>query len=241
MKKASSTPASTPVKKVAPPPVATPEEPVNNTPIHLSFLLDESGSMEDIRDDTIGGFNCFINKQKEVAGEMIVTLVKFDSQNPQNIVFKGLPIHHVPALTHDSFTPRGGTPLVDAAYRMIKETEDSISGKRVNVIIVIQTDGLENSSVHHVTSELKALIETKQGQGWVFTFLGAGIDAYSIASNIGIRRDMTSSYGLCASGAGFDNLSNHIASYRSTGSARSMCYTQEELKAQGDEFTNKVK
>ena len=38
---------------------------VNPDYTHIAVILDRSGSMESIRDDTIGGFNAFLNEQKQ--------------------------------------------------------------------------------------------------------------------------------------------------------------------------------
>ena len=208
----------------------------------ISFLLDESGSMEGIRDDTIGGFNAFVRSQQEAPGDLTMTLIKFDSQNSRNEVFRNVPIKQVRLLSRETFVPRGGTPLVDAAYSIIKETEEQVARTpgKPNVLVIIQTDGQENSSTAHTTADLKALIETKQAQGWAFTFLGAGIDSYTIANSIGIKRDATSSYGLGQSAASFHNLNTHVHNFRATGSVRAMNYTSAELKSQGDAFVHRV-
>ena len=41
---------------------------------HISVILDRTGSIESIRDDTIGGFNAFLDEQKKQPGT--VTLVQ---------------------------------------------------------------------------------------------------------------------------------------------------------------------
>jgi hypothetical protein len=51
----------------------------NNTPVHISVVLDRSGSMATIADDMVGGFNTFVDEQKRVDGAARVTLVQFDS------------------------------------------------------------------------------------------------------------------------------------------------------------------
>ncbi|MEL6246994.1 MAG: hypothetical protein AAFY78_14765 [Cyanobacteria bacterium J06648_16] len=53
---------------------------------HITILLDRTGSMQTIRDDTIGGFNAFLAQQKEEPGMATVTLVQFDSQDPYEVI-----------------------------------------------------------------------------------------------------------------------------------------------------------
>ena len=45
----------------------------------LVFILDRSGSMSGLEDDTIGGFNAMIEKQKKEPGEALVSTVLFDN------------------------------------------------------------------------------------------------------------------------------------------------------------------
>ena len=63
---------------------------------HLYFLLDRSGSMQSIRDDTIGGFNAFIADQRQHPGDCRVTLAQFDTD--YEVTYENLPIADVPKL-----------------------------------------------------------------------------------------------------------------------------------------------
>jgi hypothetical protein len=49
-------------------------------PTIVSFLLDRTGSMEAIKDETIGGFNAYLDALEAEAGDLVVfTLLQFDS------------------------------------------------------------------------------------------------------------------------------------------------------------------
>lgn len=50
---------------------------MNNNLTEIIFLLDRSGSMAGLESDTVGGFNAFVKKQSELAGETILTTVLF--------------------------------------------------------------------------------------------------------------------------------------------------------------------
>jgi hypothetical protein len=52
---------------------------------HISVILDRSGSMESIRDNTIGVFNAFLNEHKTQPGDATLTLLQFDTQDPYEI------------------------------------------------------------------------------------------------------------------------------------------------------------
>ena len=47
----------------------------------LVFILDRSGSMAGLEVDTIGGFNSMIARQKQEAGEALVSTVLFDNES----------------------------------------------------------------------------------------------------------------------------------------------------------------
>ncbi len=73
---------------------------------HMAVILDRTGSMESIRDDTIGGFNAFLNEQKQQPGKATLTLVQFDSQDPYEVIHQVKTIKEVPELTKETYVPR---------------------------------------------------------------------------------------------------------------------------------------
>ena len=73
---------------------------------HMAVILDRTGSMESIRDDTIGGFNAFLSEQKLQPNKATLTLVQFDSQDPYEIIHQVKTIKEVPELTKDTYVPR---------------------------------------------------------------------------------------------------------------------------------------
>lgn len=145
------------------------------------FLLDRSGSMESCRADTIDGFNSFIEAQKPLGG--IMTLVLFDHE--VNVLYENTPIEKVKPLDLDTFVPRGGTALYDALGYVLK-----MNLPRETIVIVL-TDGDENSSHTYTSMHLKDLIENKQtNEGWSFVYLGANQDTIMSASRLGIRTSL---------------------------------------------------
>lgn len=164
----------------------------------LVFLLDKSGSMSRLADDTIGGFNTMINKQKEEEGEAYVTTVLFN-RNYQTL-HDHLFLPDVPLLTEEEYLPMGGTALLDA----VGDTINSI-GARLNstpeeerpekVIFIITTDGYENSSREFTKEKVKEMIEHQRNKySWTFIFLGANMDAVAEASSLGINPGFSKTY-----------------------------------------------
>lgn len=163
----------------------------------LVFILDRSGSMSGLEDDTIGGFNGMIKKQKGADAEVNITTVLFDDQ--VEIIHDRFPIDIIAPLTSEEYYVRGCTALLDAVGMTIKKVEniqnhlpeDHKAGK---VIFVITTDGHENSSHEYSYRAIKKMIEAKKELGWEFLFLGANIDAAAEAEKIGIARNRSVTY-----------------------------------------------
>ena len=158
----------------------------------VTFLLDRTGSMEVIKDDTIGGFNAYLEGLQGGAAsdDTEFSLVQFDSMSLDKVCVNK-PVKGVDKLTKETYEPRASTPLIDAAYKTIKAVETAVAGSDKKVVICIQTDGQENASTEHTWDELNALIKEKSNLGWQFNFMGVGIDAYKQASMMGIARGST--------------------------------------------------
>lgn len=162
----------------------------------LVFILDRSGSMRGLEDDTIGGFNSVIDKQKKEAGTANVTTILFDDR--YEMLHDGIDINKVPELTRKEYSVRGMTALLDAVGRSIlhmeHEQEQNLE-KAGKVIVVITTDGMENASREFTVSRIKDMIvEKKKENDWEFIFLGANMDAVKEASKFGIGADRSASY-----------------------------------------------
>lgn len=201
-------------------------------PTSVTFLLDRTGSMESIKDDTIGAFNAYLDGLKG-ADSITFSLVQFDSQSLDKVCIR-VPIDQVPRLTKDNFQPRAATPLIDAAYKTIKAVEASVSDAD-QVVICIQTDGHENASTEYTWNDLNALIKEKTALGWQFIFMGAGIDAYDQGARMGILASNTLSHGL----SGANTQAAYAASALNTanfarGTAMNVNFSAEQKSASGD-------
>jgi hypothetical protein len=161
----------------------------------VTFLLDRTGSMEQIKDDTIGAFNAYLDGLQKSGAVIDLTFVQFDSMSIDKICV-ATPAAQVPKLTAATYQPRASTPLIDAAYKTIAAVDKSLAGTSAatKIVICIQTDGLENASTEHTWNELNALIKQKAAAGWQFNFMGCGIDAYEQGQKMGIAAASTLSY-----------------------------------------------
>lgn len=188
----------------------------------MVFILDRSGSMHSLTDDTIGGFNSMIEKQKKEEGEAYVTTVLFNSKH--KLLHDHVNIKDIEPITNKEYSASGNTALLDA----VGDTINSI-GNRLNntpederpekVIFVITTDGQENASREFTKNTIKEMIEHQQEKySWLFIFLGANIDAVGEASNLGINTQYARNYTANSVGtdALYASVSNAISYARGT-------------------------
>ncbi len=170
---------------------------MNKELTELVFILDRSGSMAGLEEDTIGGFNGMIKKQKKEGEQVNVTTVLFDDKI--DVIHDRFAIDIIEPLTSDDYYVRGCTALLDAVGTSIKKVENiqnhlPETHKAARVIFVITTDGLENSSKEYNYPKIKRMIDTKKELGWDFIFLGANIDSVAEASKMGISRDSVANF-----------------------------------------------
>lgn len=162
------------------------------TDLDIVFVIDKSGSMYGSEEDTIGGFNSFIDEEKEKDGNTKVTTVFFN--DGYEVVYKRKSINKVGKLTRENYRVGGTTALLDAIGKTIIDLEKEIKNK---VLFVIMTDGLENSSVEFSKSQIRDMIENHE---WEFLFIGADIDSYGEAGRIGIKKSRVANYEKSARG-----------------------------------------
>lgn len=165
---------------------------MNKNLTEIIFLLDRSGSMSGLERDTIGGFNSFLERQCQHEGETLVTTVLFDDE--VEILWNGVDAKSV-TLTREDYYVRGSTSLLDAVGKTILDVGNRLSkrpesARPGNVIFVITTDGMENSSMEFTYPKVKELIRHQQElYSWQFIFLGANIDVAKEAESLGIQED----------------------------------------------------
>lgn len=195
------------------------------TPVHISMLLDRSGSMASIADDVVGGFNTYLQEQREEPGEARITLGQFDGQDPFEVLIDGVDLDDVEDLDPRRYRPRGNTPLLDAVGAMIARIDEEIftrADKGLPIedqVVVIITDGHENASREFTGQAVADLIAARREQAWTFVFLGA--DEASIRDSVamGVAARNTTGWEATKHGTGemFGKLSKETGKYRSMG------------------------
>jgi len=135
-----------------------------------TFLLDKSGSMESILDDTIGGFNSFVREQVPLGG----TLSLYTFSDSCTCEYKDKPIEEVALLTRETYIPGGSTALYDSMGKILSEG--------VGGTFVILTDGQENVSKKYTKAHVKDLISLSTNLDVIY--VGVDIDD---AADMGIE------------------------------------------------------
>jgi len=182
--------------------------------LYVSFVLDETGSMQGVKEQTISGFNEYVDtlKDEKNADKVRFTLTKFNSEKVQ-IVHDAIKMSKVEHLNSETYRPAALTPLYDAIGRTIRSLEKAIEGKKRNALVVIQTDGFENHSKEFTRKGIFDLIEEKKKKGWTFAFLGADQDAWVAGGQIGIPKSSSLSYARAQSREAFQEAASSTADY----------------------------
>lgn len=163
--------------------------------VYNLIILDESGSMESIKNATISGFN-----------ELVQTIQGLEKQYPEQkhyislVTFNGLgikthldkqPVSSLSQINEKTYQPNSMTPLYDAmGIHILKLRVDLADMENVNVLVTILTDGEENASREFSGAQVKKIIEEQKSQGWTFTYIGANQDVEKVAATISITNTM---------------------------------------------------
>lgn len=161
----------------------------------LVFIIDKSGSMSGLENETIKGFNELLNKQKKQKDKALITTIFFNTT--MQFINERKDINEVKEITLNDYRVGGCTALLDAignSINYIYNNQINDKENEYNNMVVIITDGLENSSLEFSYEKINSLINKKQKEDWQFIFLGANIDVIKEANKMGIASDNAVSY-----------------------------------------------
>lgn len=192
---------------------------------HIGVVLDKSGSMASCYNDTLGGFNTFIQAQKELDGEATISIIQFNGNYNATIDMEA--INDAVDLSKENYVPSGGTALLDAIGRTINNTDHAISemeedARPEKVIFVIITDGEENSSREFNRDQIMEMINRHTNEDkWEFIFIGANQDAIQAGGSMGVRATRAYTYTQDAVGTQtmYASLTRGMSNYRSKSAA----------------------
>ena len=197
------------------------------------FILDRSGSMSGLEEDTIGGFNSMIEKQRKEEGEAYISTILFDDRT--EVLYDRVPVGKVEPMNDRQYYVRGCTALLDAIGSAIHHISNVHKYAREEdrpekTLFIITTDGMENASRIYDYKKVKKMVETeKDKHGWEFLFLGANIDAIEVAGRFGISADRALNYECDSAGTALNYrvLSETISAVRKSGSRKETAMMME--------------
>lgn len=189
----------------------------------IVVILDRSSSMSVIRNDVIGGYNTFLESQKDLkSGKAYISLVQFDHEYEP--VYFSKNIEDTPKLDTTTYVPRGSTSLLDAVGRTILDVEARIDSKKKKdkpnkVIILVITDGQENASLEFDKTRITDMIKEQELKGWTFMYLSADVNAFDDAHSLGISKDQTIFFDSTHEGTRkmYHTVTRSVSSYRTHG------------------------
>lgn len=195
----------------------------SNDLTEIACIVDTSGSMYEVKDDAIGGFNRFLEEQQEVEGEARLTLTLFNHEH--EVVYRAEPIDAVEPLDDETFRPKGMTALLDAIGVTLDAVRERVGGERESavpdrVLILILTDGKENASSTYNGDEIADRIQQRNARDeWEFLFWGANVDAVRVADRINIDSENVAQFASTGEqvSAVFGQMSQVTKSFRETG------------------------
>lgn len=187
---------------------------------HVVFILDKSGSMAGTQDDVIGGFNSLMSDQRKAEGKLTVSMCQFDTS--YNLCFNMVGADEVTDLNSDTYRPGGNTALLDAVGRTINDVGEKLRDlpdalRPGKVLVVIMTDGQENSSREFTRRQVMELVKRQENEyKWNFIYVGANVDSFGEAGSLGLRAANVLSYTADSEGTvkGYEVLSRGILGAR---------------------------
>lgn len=181
--------------------------------LFILYILDGSGSMSDVQDDVVSGLNGYFEKQKSEKGKTRISLTVFDTELYP--VFTSAKLKDITELTVKDTLKGGFTALLDAVGDTLTKTKDDPKYKDWKKLVVIHTDGKENQSKKFTSQKVNALVTELQDEGsWTFLFIGADIDAWSQAKDLGFLKTNTVSTGKFNTPAFYGSLTMASADLR---------------------------
>lgn len=191
------------------------------------FIVDESVSMSSLKNETIAGFNTQLKTIKELKDELpenefIVSVTYFN--NLVKDVIKFGKIEDIPLLSPENYHPDSCTSLLDAIGRSIDNIQDhfgyEIEENLATVVLIILTDGKENSSRYYSYFQISERIEILSATDkWVFTFLGAGLDVSSMTERMKMPSKNVTSFDKSRYSEMLDRVSRSVRNYEYNKSA----------------------
>jgi len=178
--------------------------------VYNLIILDESGSINSIKNTIISGFNEVVQTVKGVAAQFpeqahFISWVSFNGLGIKTHLACAS-VDKLEEIDGNQYRPSSSTPLFDAmgeAITTLRQTTDTLPN--CNVLVTILTDGMENASKEYNKAAIKALVDELSEKNWTFTYIGADHDIESFAESISIKNTMRFEKNAASMRKMFDN------------------------------------
>jgi hypothetical protein len=159
------------------------------------LVVDKSGSMADVTHQTITGYNEQIQQiqsvQRDFPEQVITVGLTAFNGNVDHHYF-GVPAMNAAKLNNETYIPDGSTSLYDAIGSSVQKLEQQQARDNrefdTSVVVIVLTDGYENSSRNFRLADIKRMIGRLEETGkWSFSFIGATLDAVEVATQMDIK------------------------------------------------------
>jgi len=219
-------------------------KPPLNPAIHSYILLDRTGSMEPMWTEALSSVNAYADGLAALDGgprvDADITLAVFDAQDGLqfDVLRKDVDAENWNNVTSREVSPRGMTPLYDAIGRMVSLAE---ADRPEKAIIVIMTDGEENSSKEMTKATAKAALDRVRAKGWEVVFLGANFDNISDADSVGVQGGQQMAMSVGTMNASMARLAKKSRAYAQAAPGAAPIVFDEEDRAVAKEANIKNK
>lgn len=190
---------------------------VDASPSIIEFLLDETGSMSSCKSATIGGFNAYIDEQRQDNQSLcLLTLTKFDTIGLRT-PYVDMDVHMVPYLNENTFLPNSFTNLRDSICARITNLQERLQNWNIvpKILLVVMTDGADNSSKNSV-EYTRNLVETASENGWMCVYLGANQNAEQVGLSLGFKEGNIRSFETAEMSETMRELATATTAFRAT-------------------------
>jgi uncharacterized protein YegL len=202
------------------------------SPLHVLFIIDSSGSMSTKADDVRGGFNEYVARLcEDGTGSYRLSAVTFDTNVAT--LFSDMPLYQVPQLDEQNYRPGGNTALYDAIGISLDELTSALRTKdkpfgEDRALVIIMTDGEENSSRRFSKAQITNAITSRESAGnWSFVYLGADQDAWAAAADLGFAAGNVAAYAASGTKDVFRKLSAKSRSFYKSSAAQVSDFAQD--------------
>jgi hypothetical protein len=186
----------------------------------IVVLLNKQGDTSKIIDDTINGYNRFIDEQKKLPGEAVLTTIFFDHSN--QLIHDRVDIKQAKNVTRKNYMGGKRAALCETIINAINDVGTKLdqvqeNDKPAKVVFAIFTDGPDNASINNPIDKVKKMVtQQRNTYNWEFLFFAANIDAGHYGGSLGLVR--TCNYGEENIADAINHASRAIGNYRKTGS-----------------------